>query len=125
MTATSREIAICAAQAADAKKACDLVVQDVSELLKVTDYFVLATGANPRQVLSIVDEVEEVVGRDHGVKPIHIEGLDTGGWVLMDYGNIVVHVFLPEVRDYYRLETLWADAPTIDLVGEGYITLSE
>lgn len=121
---TVKEHAIKAAIAADEKKATDIIIQDVAELLKVTDYFVLATGQNARQVESIVEHVEELLTKEFSIKPINIEGLDTREWVLMDYGDIVVHVFQPEIRDFYRLETLWGDAPIVDLVEFG-IALEE
>ncbi len=117
--ATSRECALIAAKAADEKKATDIMVQDVSELISVTDYFVIATAANNRQVSAIIDEVEDQVRIQAHVKPIHREGLEAGTWALLDYGNFVVHVFQPEARDYYRLETLWNDAPVVDLKEAG------
>ena len=79
------------------------------------DYFVIATGANARQVDTIVDEVEEKVAAAYGEHPFSIEGRDQRTWILMDYGSVVVHVFTPEARDYYRLEKLWGDAPTLTL----------
>ena len=108
---TSRELAIIAAQAADEKKATDILVQDVAELVGETDFFVIVTASNSRQVNSIVDA-------KGGVKPFHIEGTQDGSWSLLDYGQIVVHVFQPETREYYRLEELWNDAPVLDLAKE-------
>ena len=116
--AAPRECAIIAAQAADEKKATDIMVQEVRELIGVTDYFVIATAANNRQVDAIVDEVEEKLRVDQGVKPLHREVSSDGSWSLLDYGNIVVHVFMSETRDFYRLEQLWNDAPVIDLAAE-------
>lgn len=116
---TARECALIAAKAADEKKATDIMVQDVSDLVSVTDYFVIATAANNRQVSAIIDEVEEQVRTKAHEKPLHREGLDAGTWALLDYGNFVVHVFQPEARDYYRLEALWNDAPVIDLKEAG------
>ena len=113
--ATARECALIAAKAADEKKATDIMVQDVHELISVTDFFVIATAANNRQVSAIIDEVEDQVRIQGHVKPVHREGLTDGTWALLDYGDFVVHVFQPEARDYYRLETLWNDAPVIDL----------
>lgn len=118
----ARECVILAAQAADEKKATDIMVQDVRELVSVTDYFVIATAANNRQVDAIIDEIEEQLREKGGVKPIHREGMDTGTWALLDYGNFVVHVFQPEARDYYRLEQLWNDAPVLDLAEEAGLT---
>ncbi|NGM17009.1 ribosome silencing factor [Xiamenia xianingshaonis] len=116
--ADSRTCAITAARAADGKKASDIMVQEVRELIGVTDYFVIATAANNRQVEAIVDEVEEQLRVTCGIKPLHREGTQDGSWSLLDYGSIVVHVFQPETREYYRLEALWNDAPVIDLAAE-------
>lgn len=118
---TSRERAIIAAQAADAKKATDIMVQEVSELIGVTDYFVIATASNERQVGAIIDAIEEDVLEKGGCKPLHRE-TDDRMWMLLDYGDMVVHVFQPEARDYYRLEQLWNDAPVMDLAVEAGLT---
>jgi ribosome-associated protein len=91
------------------------VVLDVAALLVVTDYFVICTGRNDRQVKTIADEVEERLRVDFGVKPIGREGVREARWVLLDFGDVVVHVFQPEERDFYRLEKLWADAPRVPL----------
>ena len=120
--AFSRKCAIIAAQAADEKKAADIMVQEVRELIGVTDYFVIATAANSRQVDAIIDEIEDKLREDAGIKPTHREVSPDGSWSLLDYGNIVVHVFMPETREYYRLEALWNDAPTIDLAAEAGLT---
>lgn len=118
---TPRECALIAAVAADKKKAADLMVQEVGDLISVTEYFVIATAANNRQVEAIVDEIEEALRDQAGIKPIGREGTGDGVWALLDYGTIVVHVFQPEARDYYRLETLWNDAPVLDLEKEAGI----
>jgi len=81
----------------------------------VTDYFVICTGTNDRQVKSIADEVEEQLRVRAGLKPIGREGLTEGTWVLLDFADIVVHVFQPADRDFYRLEKLWGDAPRLVL----------
>ena len=112
-----RECAIIAARAAHDKKALDVMIQDVRELTSETD-FVIATASNSRQVNAIVDNIEDEVRRKGGMKPTHREGGAGGMWTLLDYGEFVVHVFQPEARDYYRLEELWNDAPTIDLSQE-------
>ena len=111
----SREKALVAARAAENKKGEDIIIQDVSELLKVTDYFVIVTGNSRPQIDAIVEEVTDQMRIQCGVKPIGLEGEDSAQWVLVDFGEVVVHVFRPEIRDYYRLETLWGDAPVIDL----------
>ena len=112
--AFSRKCAIIAAQAADEKKATDIMVQEVRELIGVTDYFVIATAASSRQVDAIIDEIEDELREKAGIKPSHREVSPDGSWSLLDYGNIVVH----ETREYYRLEALWNDAPTVDLAAE-------
>ena len=119
---TSRECALIAARAADGKKATDIMVQEVRELIGVTDYFVIATASNNRQVEAIVDEIEEAEREQAHMKPLHREGTQDGTWSLLDYGSFVVHVFQPETRDYYRLEALWNDAPVIDLAKEAGLT---
>ncbi len=117
-----RACALVAAKGADAKKATDIMVQEVGALVSVTEYFVIATAANRRQVEAIVDEVEERLRKEAHVKPLHREGTDDGMWALLDYGSFVVHVFQPETRDYYRLEALWNDAPVVDLAKEAGLT---
>jgi ribosome-associated protein len=104
-----------AAEAAADKKAMDVVALFVGDLLVVTDYFVVATGANDRQVSSIADEVEEQLRVKCGMKPIGREGERENTWVLLDFGDLVVHVFQPSERGFYRLEKLWNDAPRLDL----------
>ena len=106
----AEDVARAAAQAAYDKKGEDVQVLDLTELSDVCDYFVLATGTNNRQVDSIVDEIEEKVAAACGEHPFSIET-----WMLMDYGSVVVHVFTPEARDFYRLEKLWGDAPQLPL----------
>ena len=109
---TSRECALIAACAADEKKATDIMVQEVRDLIGVTDYFVIATASNNRQVEAIIDEIEDAVRTK----------TQDGTWSLLDYGSFVVHVFQPETREYYRLEALWNDAPVIDLAAEAGLT---
>lgn len=88
---------------------------DVAETLVITSYFVIATGSSDRQVRSIADEVEDVLRERGGVKPIGREGEREGKWVLLDFADVVVHVFQPEERDFYRLEKLWSDVPRLEL----------
>ena len=119
---SSRDHAIIAARAADEKKATDIVVQNVGELIGVTDYFVIVTATNNRQVHAIIDAVEEAERLQAKIKPLHREETRDGSWELLDYGSIVVHVFQPETREFYRLEALWNDAPVMDLAAEAGIT---
>ncbi|WP_193609092.1 ribosome silencing factor [Nocardioides lijunqiniae] len=116
MTATDHavELVVAAARAASDKLATQIVAFDVSEQLAITDAFVIASGSNDRQVKSIVDEVEDKL-REAGAKPIRREGHREGRWVLLDYGEIVVHVQHEEERQFYALERLWRDCPTIEL----------
>lgn len=116
-----RQWAIIAAQAADEKKATDIVVQNVGALIGETEYFVIVTAANNRQVSAIIDEIEERERKEAGVKPLHREETRDGSWELLDYGPMVVHVFQPETREFYRLEALWNDAPILDLAAEAGI----
>ena len=118
---TPREMAIIAARAADKKKATDIVVQEVGDIISVTDYFVIVTAANSRQVSAIIDEIEEAERTQGNVKPLHREETRDGSWELLDYGSVVVHVFQPETREYYRLEALWNDAPIMNLAEEAGI----
>jgi len=110
-----RDIALAAAVAAEEKKATDVVVLDVAETLVITAYFVVATGANDRQVRAIAEEVETALREGAGLKPIGREGEREGKWVLLDFGDVVVHVFQPEEREFYRLEKLWSDVPRVEI----------
>jgi ribosome-associated protein len=106
-----------AAIAAADKKATDVMALYVAETLVVTDYFLIATGTNDRQVHAIADSIEDAL-REAGAKPIGREGERELTWVLLDYGDFVVHVFQPAEREFYRLEKLWSDAPRLDLPAE-------
>jgi ribosome-associated protein len=114
VSATDSAIAMAkvAAQAAADKLATDVLLVDVSDRLAITDIFVIATGANDRQVSAIVDEVEEKM-RLAGVKPVRREGERDGRWVLLDFLDVVVHVQHSEERVFYALDRLWKDCPTI------------
>jgi ribosome-associated protein len=90
-------------------------VLDLRELSDVTDFFVICHGTSDRQLLAIVDHIEDQLRRDLGCRPAHVEGRNSAEWLLMDYIDFVVHVFLEEKRGFYRLERLWGDAPQIDL----------
>jgi ribosome-associated protein len=100
-----------AARGAAAKGGNDTVVLEVASVLAITDAFVITDGTNQRQVLTIAEEVEAQVTAAGGPSPLRIEGLGEAQWVLIDFGDFVVHVFLDDVRRYYDLERLWADAP--------------
>jgi len=116
MTATDHAVSVVhtAARAASDKLAKEIVAFDVSDQLAITDAFLLASGSNDRQVRAIVDEIEDKL-RDLGEKPLRREGERDGRWVLMDYGDVVVHVQHEEEREFYALERLWRDCPLIEL----------
>lgn len=109
------ELTQLAAKAADERSAFDLVALDVSANLPFADVFLLASGRNERMVLSIAEEIEDRLREEHGIKAKRREGTDNGRWVLIDFGDLVVHVFHEEDRVYYGLERIWADAPVIEL----------
>jgi ribosome-associated protein len=100
------------------RKALDIVQLDLRGIIGYTDYFVICSGRSDRQVKAIHDAIHEGMKKQHGVLPERVEGLGQAHWVLMDYLDVVVHVFTPETRDYYRLEQLWGEAP-IEAVGAG------
>jgi len=103
-----------AARAADEKKGIETLVLSVGDILAVTEYFVITHGTNARQVRTLAEEVEERITGAGGPKPIRIEGLVDLTWVLLDYGDFVVHVFSEESRRFYELERLWADVARVD-----------
>src|SRR4030095_12433592 len=100
--------------AAEDKKAVDLVVLDLRKAAGFTDFFVIASGTNPRQVRAIADSVMEALAAD-GVKPAHVEGYARSKWILIDYFDFIVHVFAPETRTFYSLERLWGNAERIEV----------
>ena len=110
---SARDWVLEAASAAADKKAERIVILDVSKQLVITDYFVIASGTNDRQVKTIAEEVGRRLSTEHGLKPFRREGEREGQWVLLDYVDFVVHVFLREQREYYDLERLWSDAPAM------------
>ena len=105
-----------AARAALDRKAVDLVVLDVQGLSGVTDYFLVCSGRSTTHLKSITDAIREELKED-GVRPLHVEGATESGWVLLDYGDVLMHVFLEDTRAYYALERLWGDAPSISVDG--------
>ena len=104
-----------AVDAAAEKKGAELAILDVGDVLSIIDLFVLASASNARQVRTIVEEVEQALTEHDGSKPISVEGKADASWVLLDYGDIVVHVFLDETRAYYDLDRLWGDVPRIEV----------
>ncbi len=117
VTSPSRELVEAIEAYAADKKAIDLVELDVAELVGYADHFVVCSGGSERQAKAIHDGILEGMKRDHGLNPRRVEGLPEARWILMDYLDVVVHVFTPEARDFYRLESLWGEAPkrTVDV----------
>jgi ribosome-associated protein len=103
-----------AARAADDKKGGEILVLDVADIIGIVECFVITSASNSRLVRTIVDEVERQIFEQTGEKPRAVEGLRDASWVLMDYGDVVVHVFLEETREFYGLERLWADAERVE-----------
>jgi ribosome-associated protein len=108
---TPEELASAVAGYASDRKAIDLVQMDLREIIGYTDYFVICTGRTDRQTKAIHDSIYTGLKAAHGLLPERVEGLPNGRWILMDYLDVVVHIFTPETRDYYRLEQLWGEAP--------------
>jgi ribosome-associated protein len=106
-----------AAELALELKAEDVLILDLRGISSATDYFVVATGRSDIQVKAVADHVIEE-SKKEGQRPDHVEGIRTGRWVLMDFIDFVVHVFHPEAREFYQLETLWGDAPSLEAVDE-------
>ena len=101
------------------KKAIDIVELDLRGVLGYTDYFVICSGNTDRQTKAIHDGIHQGLKKGNGLLPRRVEGLNEARWILMDYLDVVVHVFTPEARDFYRLEQLWGEAPKRAVAGEG------
>jgi ribosome-associated protein len=114
MVDDGRQVALSAARAASDMKASDVIVLDVGEVLSIAGYFVVASASNPRQVRAVVDDVEAKVKAEFGRSPVRTEGVREQQWTLIDYGDVVVHVFLDSVREFYEIERLYMDAPRVD-----------
>ncbi len=111
---TSATLAVCAARAASDLKAADILILDVGTLLSITGYFVIASASNPRQVRAVVDNIEAKAKVELGRSPVRTEGVREQQWTLIDYGDVVVHVFLDSVREFYEIERLYMDAPRVE-----------
>lgn len=120
---SSWQKALLLTRAALEKKACDLVVLDVHEQTSIADYFIVCSGRSDRQVQSIAQGVDENAA-DEGINPFAIEGTQRGHWVLMDYSDVIVHIFYHPVREFYDLDGLWGHAPRANLP-EAYASLVE
>lgn len=111
----SIDTAIAAVVAAEGKKATDPVILEVADVLAVVDVFMIASASSDRQLKAVVDEIERLLAQEQGRKPLRREGTPGSGWVLLDYGDVVCHLFLAEQREFYALERLWADVPRHDV----------
>ncbi len=116
---TSRERALRCARAAIDKKSENLKVLDLTGLSGFTDYFVICSGTSDRQVQAIADSIEHATS-SAGMDLISVEGYAEGRWILMDFGDVVIHIFLEALREYYDLESLWSDAPRLKIPSEYY-----
>ncbi len=110
---TSQRLALVAAKAMEAKRADDVVVLDIARFTPIADYFVIASGQTTPQIRAIVDAVEEAMEAE-GVRLVHREGDEHARWVLLDFGDVVAHIFGSEARRFYQLEGLWADATIVE-----------
>ena len=97
----------------DEKKAIDIKIIDISKISVIADYFIIAGGSNERQVKALADNVEESLGKE-GIEPKHIEGYQGANWILMDYGDVIIHVFNQEQRLFYDLERIWTDGHAVE-----------
>lgn len=97
------------------RKGRDIEVLHIEELTTLTEYFVICSATSTTQVKALADSVEFHLKNDHGIMPHHVEGFESSSWILLDYGSMLVHIFLPETRDFYRLENLWKDGEKVPL----------
>ena len=100
------------------KKALDMRVLDLRDIASFTEFFIIASGTNQRQVQAIADEIEERLKKDLQTRPVRIEGYNSAEWLLMDYGDFIVHIFNKEAREFYDLERLWRDARKVEIPAE-------
>ncbi len=110
----ARDLALAAARVADAHHATDVMVLHVGDVLALTEYFVIAEASNKRLVNAVVEEVEAQLKVLVGRAPIRVEGMRENQWVLIDYGDVIVHIFLSEIRDFYEIERLYSDVPKVE-----------
>lgn len=114
---TTKTLAKRIAAIANGKHALDIQVLDLRKLTSFTDYFVICSGNSDRQVSAIARAIHDELKKEHGLLPLGNEGVDAGHWALLDYGDVVTHVFYQEDRDHYQLEKLWFDAPRVTFKG--------
>ncbi len=108
----SSQLARAAADVASDKKASDVILLDIQDVTTIADYFVICSGNNTRQIQAIADAIHEELGKQGG-NLLHREGVADSGWLLLDFGDVIVHIFGPKEREYYRLERLWSEAKTV------------
>ncbi len=113
---TSLELAQAIAAAADDKKAVDIVLLNVTDISYLSDYFVIVTGFSKTQTQAICEAIEEKIEQQFSLYPVRVSGKQEGAWIVQDYGNVIVHIFLPEEREYYNLEAFWGHAERIEFV---------
>jgi ribosome-associated protein len=116
-----RDIALAAARAASAKQAEDVVILDVGEIIVITGYFVICSASSDRHLKTVIEEIDKAI-KELGERPIRREGEGEAGWWLLDYVDVVVHVFGREEREYYDLERLWSDAPRVEWDDSGEVS---
>lgn len=112
----SEELAKKIVRILDSKKGLDIVGVDIHELTTIGDYFILVTGTSSPHVKALAEEVEDTLAKE-GLEPRRIEGAQSATWILMDYQDVILHIFTKETRDFYNMERLWSDAPRLDLTG--------
>ena len=120
---SSQERALLLSRFALEKKAYDLVLMEVREISSIADYFMICSGRSDRQVQSIAQGIEENLGKA-GIRPLSVEGTSHGHWILMDFSDVIVHIFYQPIREFYDLEGLWSHAPRVELP-EPYATLAD
>lgn len=118
----ARELALAAARVAEETRGTDICVLDLREITPVFDYFVIATGSSRRQMHAMADEIEAVLKKEHKDRKRGAEGYEEGRWIVLDYGNVMVHLFDAEARDYWDIENLWSDAKRVAVPSAGAAT---
>ncbi|MBS6545929.1 MAG: ribosome silencing factor [Butyricicoccus pullicaecorum] len=115
----ARELVKYTCEALLERKGHEIEVLHIEQLTTLAEYFVICSATSTTQVKALADNVEFRLKNDHGVMPHHVEGFESSSWILQDYGSVLVHIFLPETRDYYRLENLWKDGEKVSLAELG------
>ena len=111
----SKELTKIAYQCLDEKKAVDIKIIDISKISVIADYFIIAGGSNQRQIKTLADTIEDKLGKEFGVAPKSIEGYNTANWILMDYADVIIHIFNQEERLFYDLERIWTDGNVVEI----------